>query len=92
MIKSQKNEKNGKIGYRLWAVHHHNEYYQDIEQARNNTDAESLEKELMMRIEGLESGGSNCNKKPKRKRNGELNYVDENGATVRARCKLYDLF
>jgi hypothetical protein len=88
----RKDDKIGKDGYGLRAVHRYNEYYRNIEQARNNIDAESLEKELMMRIEELDGGGSNRNRKPKRKRDGELNYIDENGAPVRARCELYDLY
>lgn len=89
---ARKNNKIGKDGYGLQAVCRYNEYYQEIEQARNNIDTESLEKELMARIEDLDDGGSSRNRKLKRKRDGELNYVDENGAPVRARCELLDLY
>jgi len=85
-------DKTGKDGYGLRAVRRYNEYYDDIERARRNVDAESLENELMQQMENLETRKKDRNKKVKRRRDGELNLIDEHGTPVRARCDLTDHF
>lgn len=75
----------------MQAVVRYNEYYNDIEKARGNIDRDSLEKELMDRMEVLGDDGKISCKRHKRQRDGELNIVDECGTPVRARCELYDL-
>jgi hypothetical protein len=85
-------KRTGKDGYGLQAVLRYNEYYQDIERTRRNIDREYLEKELMERMEALDDGRNSRTRKPKRRRDGELNIVDEHGAPVRAMCELNDLY
>jgi hypothetical protein len=85
-------DKNGKDGYGFRAVRRYNEYYDDIERARRDIDTESLEKELMERMESLETRKKNHNLKGKRRRDGELNLIDEHGTPVRARCDLNELY
>jgi hypothetical protein len=81
-------EKVGKDGYGLQAIIRYNEYYDSIEAARKNLDTESVEDELKKMMEALEDEGKCKTKKSKRKRDGELNYVDENGLHVKVRCDL----
>lgn len=73
----------GKDGYSLKAARRYNEYYKYVDGARKTVNRETLESELMQRMEALDNGRNSRGKKNKRKRDGELNYVDEEGSPLR---------
>jgi hypothetical protein len=83
-------EKNaGKDGYGLQAVLRYNEYYRYITQARSKMDANTLETELLQKMEDLHDEGKGKKKnKNKRKRDGELNLMDETGKPIEVLCDL----
>ena len=76
----------GKDGYSLQAIHHYDQYYDSVERTRRNSNKEVLEHELMKMMEALDGGKKYHNKTSKRKWDGELNYVDENGSPIVVRC------
>lgn len=81
-------ERSGKDGYGLRAVLRYNEYYDYIVSTRRDVQAVPVEQELMERFEELDETKRNHSRLHKRKRDGELNYVDEQGESVRVRCDL----
>ena len=82
--------KNGKDGYGVQAALRYNEYYKYVSEARSKTDTNSLETELLRNMEDLENddGGKKRKTRNKRKRDGELNYVDDAGKPIKVLCDL----
>jgi hypothetical protein len=83
-------EKNGKDGYGLQAILRFNEYYRSVTKGRSGMDTTVLERELLKNMEKLENGDGKINKKKrnKRKRDAELNIVDEDGKPLEVLCDL----
>jgi hypothetical protein len=72
----------GKDGYSTQATRRYNEYFDMVEEARKDAMTLPLEYELMKRMEALNDGKKYSNKKSKRKRDGELNHLDEDGSPL----------
>lgn len=72
----------GKDGYSTQATRRYNEYFDMVEEARKEPTTLPLEYELMKRMEALNDGKKYSNKKSKRKRDGELNHLDEDGSPL----------
>ena len=79
----------GKDGYGLRAAERYNEYYRYVRDSRHDeTQTILLEQALikvMDRLDGNNKKGLSGNK---RLRNGELNYVDEQGKSLTVLCDL----
>lgn len=73
-----------KDGYSMKAASRYMEYFDYVEKARNYNNTDSLEMELLKRMEDLDNGKSR-GAKGKRKRDGELNYFREDGTPMRIR-------
>jgi hypothetical protein len=76
-----------KDGYSLKAAARYMEYYDYIEKARMNVGRDSLEIELLERMDELD-GGKHRDTKGKRKRDGELNYYNDDGKPMRIRYEV----
>lgn len=73
-----------KDGYSFKAATRYMEYFDYVERARMYLGKDSLEMELLKRMESLDTGKSRS-ARGKRKRDGELNYFNEEGAPMRIR-------
>jgi hypothetical protein len=71
-----------KDGYSTQAIKRYNDYYDLVEGKRKEPNTTAQEYELMKRMEKLEVGKKYSSKKNKRKRDGELNHLDETGAPL----------
>ena len=78
----------GKDGYSVEAAIRYNEYYDSVEVQRRQSNTESVEEELKERMKDLDGNKTKGDNKKKRKRNGELNYVDDKGSFVAVRYEL----
>jgi hypothetical protein len=76
------NNGGGKDGYSTQATRRYNEYFDKVQEQRNEPTTLPLEFELMKRMEALNDGKKYSSKKSKRKRDGELNHVDEDGSPL----------
>lgn len=72
----------GKDGYSTQATCRYNDYFDQVEETRKEPTALPLEYELKKRMEAMSGGKKYSNKKSKRKRDGELNHLDEDGAPL----------
>ena len=78
-----------KDGYGVQAAVRYNEYYTSVEMNRRQINTEDcLEEELRHRMEGLDGKKTKGDYKKKRKRNGELNLVDDSGSYIAVRYEL----
>jgi len=75
----------GKDGYSTQAIRRYNEYYISVEMARKEQTAYAIEYELMERMKDLDRGKKHSGRTSKRKRDGELNTEEENGAPIMVR-------
>ena len=79
-----KKQKSVKDGYSLKAAERYMEYFDYVEKARMKIDRDSLEMELLKRMEELDTSKDRVTK-GKRKRDGELNYFKKDGEPMRIR-------
>lgn len=84
MPNDQQQSGGAKDGYSLKAAKRYMEYFDYVEEARMNVARDSLEMELLRRMEDLDTG-KNRGAKGRRKRDGELNYFKEDGKPMRIR-------
>jgi hypothetical protein len=82
--KSQQTSCGVKDGYGLKAASRYMEYFDYVEDARKDFQRDSLEMELLKRMEEVDSGKGR-GRKMKRKRDGELSYFREDGTPMRIR-------
>jgi hypothetical protein len=73
-----------KDGYSLKAASRYVEYFDYVEEARKDVCRDSLEMELLKRMEDMDSGKGR-GRKVKRKRDGELSYFREDGTPMQIR-------
>jgi hypothetical protein len=74
-----------KDGYSLKAASRYMEYFDYVEEARKDAvHRDSFEMELLKRMEELDGGKSRCGK-GKRKRDGELSYIRDDGTPMQIR-------
>ena len=61
------------------------EYFDYVKKARMKVDRDSLEMELLKRMEELDADGKNRGAKGKRKCDGQLHYFKEDGEPMQIR-------
>jgi hypothetical protein len=77
-----------KDGYGVQAAVRYNQYYNSVETSRRQINTEDLEEELRRRMKELDGKKTKGDYKRKRKRNGELNLVDDSGSYIAVRYEL----
>jgi len=75
-------------GYGVQAAVRYNEYYNSVETNRRQINTEDLEEELRDRMKEMDGKKTKGDYKKKRKRNGELNLVDDSGSYIAVRYEL----